>query len=54
MEMLGWSKSLFSFFCKIKDIFFIFMNNFIDLAISSMSAISYIVWYSIDCSQLMS
>ena len=28
------------FFCKIKDIFFIFTNNFIDLDILSMSAIA--------------
>ena len=28
------------FFCKIKDIFFIFINNFVDLEILSMSDIS--------------
>ena len=38
--LLGWPKSLFSFFHKIKDKFFIFTNNFIDLDILSMSAIS--------------
>ena len=37
--VLGWPKSLFSFFCKIKDTFFIFTSNFIDLDILSMSAI---------------
>ena len=41
--LLGWPKSPFSFFCKIKDIFFIFTNNFIDLDILSMSAISRMV-----------
>ena len=39
-EILGWPKSLFSFFCNIKDTFFIFPNNFNDLDILSMSAIS--------------
>ena len=34
------AKSLFSFSHKIKDTFFIFTNNFIDLDILSMSAIS--------------
>ena len=29
--MLGWSKGPFSIFCKIKDTFFIFTNNFIGL-----------------------
>ena len=33
-------KSLFSFFCKIKDTFFIFTHNFIDLDILSMSALA--------------
>ena len=28
--ILGWPKSPFSFFSKIKDTFFIFTNNFID------------------------
>ena len=37
--LLGWPKSLFSFFCKIKDTFFIFTNNFVDLDILSKSAI---------------
>ena len=40
------------FFHKIKDTFFIFTNNFIDLDIVSMSAISCMV--NIDCSQVMS
>ena len=31
--LLGWSKSLFSFFHKIKDTYFIFTNNLIDLDI---------------------
>ena len=31
------------FFCKIKDAFFIFTNNFIDLDILSMSIISHVV-----------
>ena len=38
--MLVWPKSPFSFFCKIKDTFFIFTNNSIDLGILSMSAAS--------------
>ena len=37
---MGWLKSLFRFFCQIKDTFFPFTNNFIDLDILSMSAIS--------------
>ena len=37
----GWPKSPFSFFCEIKDIFFIFTDNFIDLDILSISAISH-------------
>ena len=37
----GWPKSLFSLFCKIKDTFSTFINNFIDLDILSMLAISY-------------
>ena len=36
-------ESVCFFFHKIKDIFFIFTNNFIDLDISSMSAISHMV-----------
>ena len=38
--VLGWPKSPFSFFCKVKDTFFIVTNNFIDLDILSMLAIS--------------
>ena len=38
---LGLAKSPFNFFHKIKDIFFIFTNNFIDLDILSMSTISH-------------
>ena len=33
MVLLGWPKSQFSFFRKIKDTFFIFTNNLIDLDI---------------------
>ena len=33
VDILGWPKSPFSFFCKIKDTFFIFTNNFIDVDI---------------------
>ena len=41
-QMLGWPKSLLHFSCKIKEIFFfIFTNNFIDLDILSMLAISH-------------
>lgn len=36
-------KSLYGFFCKIKDAFFIFISNFVDLDILSMSAISRVV-----------
>ena len=39
-QILGWPKSQFSFFCKIKGTFFIYTNNFIDLDILSMLAIS--------------
>ena len=52
-EILGWPKSLFSFFHEIKDTFFIFTNNFIDWDIFSMLAISHVVkrWlYSINVS----
>ena len=38
--ILGWSKCPFWFFCTLKETFFIFTNNFIDLDILSMSAIS--------------
>ena len=37
--ILGWPKSPFSFFHKIKDTYFIFTNNFIHLGILSMSAL---------------
>ena len=39
-SILGRPKSLFRFFHKIKDTFFIFTNNFIDLDILSMSTVS--------------
>ena len=39
-KLLGWPKSLLSFFCKIRDTLFIFTNNCIDLDILSMLAIS--------------
>ena len=39
-KVLGWPTSPFSFLCKIKVTFFIFTNNFNDLDILSMSAIS--------------
>ena len=42
-KILGWPKSLFSFFHKIKYTFFIFTNNCIDLDILSMSALSCVV-----------
>ena len=38
--ILGWSKCPFWFFCTLRETFFIFTNNFIDLDILSMSAIS--------------
>ena len=38
--VLGWPKSPFSFSRKIKDTFFIYTNNFIDLDILSMSVLS--------------
>ena len=38
--VLGWPKSPFGFFCKIKDTFFIFINNFTDLDILGMLATS--------------
>ena len=41
VEILGWPNSLFSFFHKVKDTFFIFTINFIDLDILSMSAMSH-------------
>ena len=41
--VLGWPKSPYGFFHKIKNTFFIFTNNFIDLDILSMSAISWVV-----------
>ena len=39
-QVLGWPKSPFSFFHKIKDTFFIFTNNFIDLDSLRVSAVS--------------
>ena len=45
-KILGWPKSLFTFFHKIKDTYFIFTNNFIDLDILSMSAVSRVVCWS--------
>ena len=41
--LLGWPESLFSCVCKRQDTFFIFTNNFIDLAILRMPALSRIV-----------
>ena len=41
---LAWPKSPLIFFCKIKDTFFIFTNNFIYLDVLSMSAISH-YWF---------
>ena len=41
MGLLGWPKTLPSFFCKIKGTFFIFTNNFIDWDILSMLALSH-------------
>ena len=41
-HVMDWPKNLFSFLKKIKDTFFIFTNNFIDLDILSMSAISHV------------
>ena len=41
--IFGWPKCPFSFFHKIKDTIFILNNNFIDLDILSMSAISHLV-----------
>ena len=38
--VLGWPKSPFSFFHKMKDTFFIFTNNCIDLDILNISALS--------------
>ena len=43
IHLLGWPKSSLSVFHKIKYTFFIFTNNFIDLAILSMLAISHMV-----------
>ena len=51
-KLLGWPKCPFSFFYKIKDTFFIFTNNFVDLDILSMSPLSP-TWHNIDCSQLV-
>ena len=41
--IFGWLKSPFSFLCKIKDTWFIFTNNFIDLDIFTISALSHVV-----------
>ena len=41
--VLGWPEGSFSFFCKTEDTFFIFTNNFIDLDVVNMSAISRVV-----------
>ena len=38
---LGWPKSPFSFLHKIKDTVFVFTNNFTDLDILRMSALSH-------------
>ena len=40
---IGLAKISIWFFHKIEDTFFIFMNNFIDLDILSVSAISHMV-----------
>ena len=48
---MDWLKCLYGFFHKIKDTFFIFTNNFIDLDILSTGAISHV---KLHCSQLMS
>ena len=51
LEVLGWPKNWCVFFCKIKDTFFIFTNNFIWIFwVCQLSP----AWYNIDCSQLMS
>ena len=50
-QILDWLKCLYGFFHKIKDTFFIFTNNFIDLDILSTGAISHV---KLHCSQLMS
>ena len=39
-SFIGWPESPFSFFYQINDTFFIFSNNFTDLDILSMSAVS--------------
>ena len=43
VSVLGWPKSPYGFFRKIKDTFFIFTDNCIDLAILSMPALSHVV-----------
>ena len=49
--VLSWPKSPFSFFHKIKVTFLIFTNNFIDLDILYMLAISHMDWlFSINVS----
>ena len=42
-NILGWPKIPYVFFHKIKDMFLIFTNSFIDLDILSVSAISFVV-----------
>ena len=41
--LLGCPKILYGFLSKIKGIFFTFTNNFLDLDILSMSAVSHVV-----------
>ena len=43
MYYIGQKVCMYGVFWKIKDTFFIFTNNFIDLGILSMSAISHLV-----------
>ena len=50
--ILGWAKSLFSFFCKV-DTFFSFSPITLLIWIFWVCQISP-TWYNIDCSQLMS
>ena len=42
-KLLGWPKCPYGFFHEIKDTLLIFTNNFIDLDILSMSAVSHVV-----------
>ena len=41
--MLGWPASSYDFYHKIEDTLFIFTNNFIDLDILSILAISHML-----------